>query len=161
MGCRLLLTVYHMPCTLWQRTLQECWLRGATFSDPSVPASLWRSSVSSVHLEKEGSGCKTFIKTIIIIHLSGINTFISYYYHYHCSYDCHYHPVTVTIIITRIIIIFFFIILTKFNAVFVQYEVVIKDRNTLYHLAWTIGNRDPMHSVCIPRRIPRAWEQQE
>ena len=35
-----------------------------------------------------------------------------------------------------------------------------KDRNTRDHLAWTIGVRGPVHEVCIPHRIPRAWEQQ-
>ena len=25
---------------------------------------------------------------------------------------------------------------------------------------WTVGNGDPMHGVCIPHSIPRAWEQQ-
>ena len=28
------------------------------------------------------------------------------------------------------------------------------------HLVWTVGNGDPMHGVCIPHSIPRAWEQQ-
>ena len=29
------------------------------------------------------------------------------------------------------------------------------------HLAGIIGNRDPMHEVCISHRIPRGWKQQE
>ena len=29
------------------------------------------------------------------------------------------------------------------------------------HVVYTAGNGDPMHGVCIQRRIPRAWEQQE
>ena len=27
------------------------------------------------------------------------------------------------------------------------------------HLVLTVGNGDPMREVCIPHRIPRAWEQ--
>ena len=34
-------------------------------------------------------------------------------------------------------------------------------RNTRDHLAWTAGDREPMHSVCISHSIPCAWEQQE
>ena len=30
-----------------------------------------------------------------------------------------------------------------------QYTAVQKDRNTRDHLVWTIGNRGPMHEVCI------------
>ena len=26
-------------------------------------------------------------------------------------------------------------------------------------IVWTIGNGDPMHRVCIPHRIPHAYEQ--
>ena len=37
---------------------------------------------------------------------------------------------------------------------------LFKDRNIRNHVAWTIGNVDPMHGVCIPHRIPRTWEQQ-
>ena len=33
-------------------------------------------------------------------------------------------------------------------------------RNTRDSLAWTAGFGDPMPGVCIPHRIPRAWEQQ-
>ena len=41
-----------------------------------------------------------------------------------------------------------------------QQSVILKDLNTRDHLAWTAGNGDPMHEVCIPHTIPRAWEQQ-
>ena len=34
------------------------------------------------------------------------------------------------------------------------------DRNTRDHLAYTIGNEDPMQEVCIPNRISRTWIQQ-
>ena len=34
------------------------------------------------------------------------------------------------------------------------------DLNTKHHLAKTAGNGDPMREVCIPRWIPRTWEQQ-
>ena len=33
-------------------------------------------------------------------------------------------------------------------------------RNTRDHLVRTARNADPMHEVCIPHRIPRAWKQQ-
>ena len=45
------------------------------------------------------------------------------------------------------------------KAVVSQYEIVPKDRNTRDHLAWTIGNGDPMPKVCTPSRIPRTWER--
>ena len=44
------------------------------------------------------------------------------------------------------------------KAVLGQYEL-FSDRNSRDRLAWTIGTKDPMHGVCIPQRIPRAWEQ--
>ena len=28
------------------------------------------------------------------------------------------------------------------------------------HLVWTVRHRDPMHEVCIPHSITRAWKQQ-
>ena len=34
--------------------------------------------------------------------------------------------------------------------------MIQKDRNTRDHSAWTIGNVDPMHEVCIPHSIPIA-----
>ena len=46
------------------------------------------------------------------------------------------------------------------KAVFSRCEDVAKDQNTRDHLAWTAGNRDPMHEVCILHRIPRACEPQ-
>ena len=46
------------------------------------------------------------------------------------------------------------------EAVFSRCEDVAKDRNTRNYLAWTAGNGDPMHEVCIPHKIPRAQEQQ-
>ena len=33
------------------------------------------------------------------------------------------------------------------------------DRKTRDHLVRTAENGDPMHEVCIPHMIPRAWEQ--
>ena len=47
------------------------------------------------------------------------------------------------------------------KVVFRQYKVISKDRNARDHLSWTTGNGYPMHRVCIPHRIPSAWEQQE
>ena len=48
-----------------------------------------------------------------------------------------------------------------FKAVLTQRLCMIqKDRNTRDHSAWTMGNGDPMHKVCISHRIPRAWEQE-
>ena len=35
-------------------------------------------------------------------------------------------------------------------------SMILKDRNTRDHSAWTIGNRDPMHGMCIPHSITRA-----
>ena len=29
-------------------------------------------------------------------------------------------------------------------------SMVLKDQNTIDHIAWTIGNGDPVHEVCIP-----------
>ena len=49
---------------------------------------------------------------------------------------------------------------TRFKVVFSRCEDVIRDQITRDHLTWTIGNGDSMHGVCIPHRIPRAWEQQ-
>ena len=49
---------------------------------------------------------------------------------------------------------------TKLKEVFSRYVDVARDRNTRDHSAWTAGNVDPMHGVCILHRIPRAWEQQ-
>ena len=37
----------------------------------------------------------------------------------------------------------------RVNAVFSRCENVPEDRNTRDHLAWTVGNRDPMHEVGI------------
>ena len=48
---------------------------------------------------------------------------------------------------------------TGLKAVLGQYDL-FTDRNTRDHLAWTIGNGDSMHGMCIPHKIPRAWEQQ-
>ena len=45
------------------------------------------------------------------------------------------------------------IINTRLDAVLGQYEL-FTDRNTSEHLAWTIGNGDPMHEVCISHSIP-------
>ena len=42
---------------------------------------------------------------------------------------------------------------TRTKAVLSRSEDVAKDRNTRYHLAWTIGNGDPMHGVCIQHSI--------
>ena len=28
------------------------------------------------------------------------------------------------------------------------------------HLIWTIGYGVPMHEVCVPHKIPHAWEKQ-
>ena len=39
-----------------------------------------------------------------------------------------------------------------------QQSMILKDLNTRDHSALTIGNGDLMHEVCIPYRIPRAWE---
>ena len=36
--------------------------------------------------------------------------------------------------------------------------MIKKDQNTRDHSAWTIGNEDPIHEVCIPNSIPRACE---
>ena len=44
---------------------------------------------------------------------------------------------------------------TRLKAVISHCEDVVEDQNTRDHLAWTAGN-----GVCIPHRIPRAWEQQ-
>ena len=33
------------------------------------------------------------------------------------------------------------------------------DRNTRDYSAWTVGNGDPMHELCIPHSIPRAWKK--
>ena len=43
-----------------------------------------------------------------------------------------------------------------FKAVSSRCEDVAKDQNTRDNLAWTTGNGDPMHEVCIPHRIPRT-----
>ena len=48
---------------------------------------------------------------------------------------------------------------TRLKAVFSRCEDVAKKQNTRDHLAWTAGNGDPIHDVCIPHRVPRAWEQ--
>ena len=56
--------------------------------------------------------------------------------------------------------IIFFFISTGRKAVLGQYEM-FTDRNTGDHLAWTIGNGDPMYEGFISPRIPRVWEQQE
>ena len=48
---------------------------------------------------------------------------------------------------------------TGLEAALGQYEL-FTDQNARDHLAWTIGNGDPKHEVCIPSSIPRAWEQQ-
>ena len=53
------------------------------------------------------------------------------------------------------------LLLLLFKAVLTQCLRIIKyDQNTTEHLAWPIGNGDPMHGVWFPHRIPRAWEQQ-
>ena len=39
---------------------------------------------------------------------------------------------------------------TGLKTVFSRCENVAKDQNTRDHLAWTAGNGDPMHEVCIP-----------
>ena len=54
--------------------------------------------------------------------------------------------------------IFFNTISTGLKAVLSQYELFI-DQNTRDHLARTTGNGDPIHEVCMPHRIPRAWQQ--
>ena len=41
------------------------------------------------------------------------------------------------------------------KAVFNRCEDVAKKLNTRHHLAWTIGNGNPMHEVCIPHGITR------
>ena len=51
---------------------------------------------------------------------------------------------------------FYYFISTEFKAVLGQYEL-LTDQNTRDHLAWTMRNGDPMHRVCIPYRIPRAY----
>ena len=45
------------------------------------------------------------------------------------------------------------------KTVFSSCEDIPKDRSTRYHLALAAENGDPMHEVCIPYKIPRAWEQ--
>ena len=47
---------------------------------------------------------------------------------------------------------------TGLKAVLGQYGL-FTDRNTRDYLAWIIGNGDTIHEVCIPHRIPRAWEE--
>ena len=48
-----------------------------------------------------------------------------------------------------------------FKAVLTQRSRMIeKDENIRDHSAWTIGNVDPMHEMCIPHSIRCAWEQQ-
>ena len=42
-----------------------------------------------------------------------------------------------------------------------QQSMILKYQNTRDHSAWTSENRDPMHEVCIPQRIPRANVKQE
>ena len=49
---------------------------------------------------------------------------------------------------------------TRLKAVLSRCEDVAKDQITRDHLVWAAGNGDPMHEVCIPHRIHRAWEQQ-
>ena len=39
------------------------------------------------------------------------------------------------------------------------YYIVGLKQYKVAHLAWTIGNGDHIHTVCIPHRIPNAWEQ--
>ena len=53
----------------------------------------------------------------------------------------------------------FFFISTGLKAILGQYEF-FTDRNTRDYLAWTTGNGDLMHEVCIPHNIPCAWTQQ-
>ena len=48
------------------------------------------------------------------------------------------------------------LLLKRHKVVFSRCEDVAKDSNTRDHLAWIIGNGDPMHGVCIPHSIPRA-----
>ena len=49
----------------------------------------------------------------------------------------------------------------RFKAVLTQrLDMIQKYWNTTDHLVRTSGNGDPMHGVCIPDRIPRAWQQQ-
>ena len=49
------------------------------------------------------------------------------------------------------LLLFYIIMKTGLKAVFSHYKVVPMDR-----LAWTSGNGDPMHEVCVPHRIPRT-----
>ena len=42
-----------------------------------------------------------------------------------------------------------------------RHSMILKDQNTRDHSAWTIENGDPMHEVCIPLGIPRAWKRQK
>ena len=38
---------------------------------------------------------------------------------------------------------------------------VEKDRNTRDHLAWTAGNGNPMHEVCIIRMVTTRVKQED
>ena len=53
-----------------------------------------------------------------------------------------------------------FFISTGHRAVLGQYEF-FTDQNTRDHIASTIGNGDSMYGLCVPKKIPRRWEQQE
>ena len=37
-------------------------------------------------------------------------------------------------------------------------RMILKYQYTRDLLTWIAGNGDPMHKVCIPQRVPRAWE---
>ena len=55
-------------------------------------------------------------------------------------------------------LLLFLLVPTGLKVVLGQYEL-FTDRNTKHYSAWTTRNGDPMHEVCVPHRIPRAWEQ--
>ena len=51
------------------------------------------------------------------------------------------------------------VLYTRPKAVFDRRQDVAKDQNTRNNLIWTAEKRNPMHEVCIPHKILRAWEQ--
>ena len=54
---------------------------------------------------------------------------------------------------------FILLLCTRLKAVFSRCENVAKDRNTRDHVAWTVGNEDPMHDVCLSHTVYLAHGQ--
>ena len=46
----------------------------------------------------------------------------------------------------------------RLEAICNRFEDVAENRNTWDHLLWNAANEDLMYEVCIPHRIPHAWE---